>query len=174
VRLALSSQRASGPQSRSECRRHYRSTNRRTLRLWPASDRHPEVMSGDETPRSMQLLRWFPGYCVSTLVHVESIPVTIFAGLGKIKMSVSPVGKIAGWAWACIAGGGGLWLLCSRGPWPPTNGWFALFSGLAACPLLPWLLKRYAGMRVSGSVQFVVALLFFVAGRIALTVWPHQ
>ena len=33
---------------------------------------------------------------------------------------------IAGWAWFLIAGGGGFGILLLRGPWPPTNGWFAL------------------------------------------------
>ena len=89
------------------------------------------------------------------------------------KVSFPLVGQLAGWAWTIVAGGGGFGLLVSRGPWPPTNGWFALISGLAACPLVGWSLKKYAGMRVSGWMQFIVAVLFFVAGRIALTIWPH-
>jgi len=91
-----------------------------------------------------------------------------------MKLSSSLFGQIAGWAWAIVAGGGGLGLLISRGPWPPTNGWFALLSGLAACALLGWSLKKYARVRVSGWIQFFLAVFFFVAGRVALTVWPHQ
>ena len=61
--------------------------------------------------------------------------------------------QIAGWAWAALAGGGGLWLLWTRGPWPPTNGWFALFSGLAAWPLTATTLRALAGIKVSGLAQ---------------------
>jgi len=78
-----------------------------------------------------------------------------------------------GWAWTIAAGGGGLWLLFTRGPWPPTNGWFALLSGLAACPLLGWSLKRYAGVSLPASVQFFLAVAFFTAGHFALLIWPH-
>lgn len=78
------------------------------------------------------------------------------------------VGWIAAWAWAIVAGGGGLWLLWTNGPWPLTNGWFALFSGVSACPATGWLLRRYAGVAVSGYVRLAVAVLFFVAGRVAL------
>jgi hypothetical protein len=63
-----------------------------------------------------------------------------------------------------------LWLLWTKGPWPLTNGWFALFSGLAACPATAWLLKKYAGITVSGTARLATAALFFVAGRIALAV----
>jgi hypothetical protein len=74
-----------------------------------------------------------------------------------------------------MAGGRGLWLLFTRGPWPPTNGWFALFSALAACPLANWALKKYRGNGVSGWLQFATALFFFVAGNAAaLTIWPHS
>jgi hypothetical protein len=45
------------------------------------------------------------------------------------------LGLIAAWAWTVVAGGGGLLLLLEKGPWPLTNGWFALLSGIAACPL---------------------------------------
>ncbi len=83
---------------------------------------------------------------------------------------VATLGWIAAWAWAIIAGGGGLWLLWTSGPWRLTNGWFALGSGLAACPLTAWLLKRYAGLAVSGRVRFAVTLLIWVAGRIARAV----
>ena len=44
-------------------------------------------------------------------------------------------GCFVAWAWTIVAGGGGLGLIITRGPWPLTNGWFALFSGISACPL---------------------------------------
>jgi hypothetical protein len=91
------------------------------------------------------------------------------------RQSWSPLlAWIAGWAWTFVVGGGGLWLLYTRGPWPPTNGWFALFSGLAACPLVAWSLKKYTRINVSGWLQFAVAAFFFVAGHVALTIWPHN
>jgi hypothetical protein len=91
-----------------------------------------------------------------------------------MKLSIFSLSWFAGWAWTAVAGGGGLWLLFTRGPWPPTNGWFALISGLAACPLVAWSLKKYAGIRVSGWLQFAVAVLVFVTGHAALTIWPHR
>jgi hypothetical protein len=78
------------------------------------------------------------------------------------------VWTIAAWGWALLAGGGGAMLLFERGPWPLTNGWFALCSGLAACPATAWLLRRGFGLRLSGRVRLAVATFFFVAGRIAL------
>jgi hypothetical protein len=91
-----------------------------------------------------------------------------------MRFNVSLLGWMAGWAWTFVAGGSGLWLLLTAGPWPPTNGWFALVSGLAACPLVAWSLKKYAGIRVSGWLQFAVAVLVFVTGHAALTIWPHR
>lgn len=78
------------------------------------------------------------------------------------------VAWIVGWVWAIIAGGGGLWYLWSKGPWKLTNGWFALCSGLSACPLTSWLLKKYAGVKLTGWMQLGLALLFFAAGKLAL------
>lgn len=78
------------------------------------------------------------------------------------------LGWIVAWAWTIVAGGGGLWLLWTKGPWPLTNGWFALFSGLSACPAIPWLLRKYGGVTVSDYVRVGAAACFFVAGRIAL------
>jgi hypothetical protein len=90
-----------------------------------------------------------------------------------MRLSVSSLGWLAGLAWTLVAGGGGLWLMITRGPWPPTNGWFALLSGLAACPLVGWSLKKYAGISVSGWLQLALAAFFFVAGHFALIIWPH-
>jgi hypothetical protein len=80
------------------------------------------------------------------------------------------LGWIAAWVWTILAGGGGLRLLWTKGPLPLTNGWFALFSGLAACPLTAWLLKKCAGIAVSGRVRLAAAVFFFVAGKIALRI----
>src|SRR5438477_12055775 len=81
---------------------------------------------------------------------------------------------IAAWAWALLAGVGGLMLLIDRGPWPLTNGWFAMFSGIAACPLTARLLKRYARLVVPDYIQFAVALLIFIAGRVTVVVLLHR
>jgi hypothetical protein len=78
------------------------------------------------------------------------------------------LGLIAAWAWTVVAGGGGLLLLLEKGPWPMTNGWFALLSGMAACPLASWFLEKHAEVKISGRVRLAVAALFFIAGRIAL------
>jgi hypothetical protein len=75
---------------------------------------------------------------------------------------------IVAWAWAIVAGGGGFLLLLEKGPLPVTNGWFALLSGLSACPLTAWLLKRFAGVAVSGRVRLFTSAFFFGVGRIAL------
>jgi hypothetical protein len=84
--------------------------------------------------------------------------------------SCTALSWIAAWAWTIVAGGGGLLLLWTKGPWPLTNGWFALLSGVSACPATGWFLKKYAGITVSGYVRLAAAALFFVAGRIALAV----
>ena len=81
---------------------------------------------------------------------------------------------IGGWAWLFVAGIGGLALLVHQGPLPITNGWFAMFSGIAACPLLAWLLKRYSGVGVSAHVQFLAALLILIAGRISVVFVLHR
>lgn len=79
----------------------------------------------------------------------------------------------AGWIWTTVAGGGGLWLLYTNGPWPPTNGWFAVFSGFAACPLINKPLSKYSRPSAVGWAQFGAAALLFAAGRAALLIWPH-
>jgi len=79
-----------------------------------------------------------------------------------------------GWAWALFAGVGGLILLVHEGPLPITNGWFAMFSGIAACPLMAPLLKKGFGLNISGWLQFGVALLIMFAGRVAVVVILHR
>jgi hypothetical protein len=78
------------------------------------------------------------------------------------------------WAWALVAGVGGLMLLIEKGPLPITNGWFAMFSGIAACPLTASLLNKYAHVQVPGYIQFAVALLIFLAGRVAVVFLLHR
>ena len=80
------------------------------------------------------------------------------------------LGWLAAWAWTVIAGGGGLGLLITRGPLPLTNGWFALFSGVSACPLTAWLIKKYAGITLSSWVRFAIAFLIIVVGRLVLKI----
>jgi len=75
------------------------------------------------------------------------------------------------WGWTLMAGGGGLALLIMRGPLPLTNGWFAVFSGVAACPVTVLLLEKYTRLRVSGRTQFVAAALLFLAGRLAVALY---
>jgi len=86
---------------------------------------------------------------------------------------VAALGWLLAWVWALVAGGGGLWLLLTKGPLPLTNGWFALFSGVAACPLAATLFQKYLGITLSGPVRLTAATLFFAAGRIALLIGPR-
>ena len=81
---------------------------------------------------------------------------------------IRTLGWLAAWAWTIVAAGGGLWLLWTKGPWPLTNGWFALLSGVSVCPATAWLLEKFAGVTVSGYVRLAAAIFFFVTGRIAL------
>jgi len=106
-------------------------------------------------------LVWFVGCCASL-------------GEGKIKKIGSVLAWLAGWAWALLAGVGGLILLIHEGPLPVTNGWFAMFSGIAACPLSATLLRKHAGFSVAGWAQFAVALLIFLAGRVAVVLVLHR
>jgi hypothetical protein len=101
----------------------------------------------------------------------------MLSGLANLKhktMSRTGFGTVLGWivgrAWTMLAAGGGLWLLWTKGPWPLTNGWFALLSGISACPATGWMLKKCAGVTVSGYVRIGAAALFFIAGKIALAV----
>ena len=82
-------------------------------------------------------------------------------------MWVARLGSIAAWVWTLLAAGGGVMLLIERGPWPLTNGWFALLSGVAACPLTARLARRTLGIAVSGRVRFAAAALIWLAGQIA-------
>lgn len=76
-------------------------------------------------------------------------------------------GAIVAWGWTVLAAGGGAMLLIERGPWPLTNGWYALASGIAACPLTAQLITRIFSIRVSGRARFAAALLFWLAGQVA-------
>ena len=91
-----------------------------------------------------------------------------------MQKTLSVIAWLVAWGWALIAGVGGFLLLVHEGPLPITNGWFAMFSGIAACPLTARLLKRYARVVVPGYIQFAVALLIFVAGRVAVVVLLHR
>ena len=87
---------------------------------------------------------------------------------------LSVIAWLVGWGWAFIAGVGGFSLLVHEGPLPITHGWFAMFSGIAACPLTARLLKRYTRVVVPDYVQFAVALFIFVAGRVAVVILLHR
>jgi hypothetical protein len=91
-----------------------------------------------------------------------------------MRKTLSVIAWLVAWTWALIAGVGGLVLLIHEGPLPITNGWFAMFSGIAACPLTATLLKRYARLLVPDYVQLAVALLIFIAGRVAVVVVLHR
>jgi uncharacterized membrane protein len=80
------------------------------------------------------------------------------------------LGWALAWLWTIVAGGGGLWLLVTKGPLPLTNGWFALLSGIAACPLTASLMQRHLRVRVSGRMRIAAVVLIWIAGRIALIV----
>jgi hypothetical protein len=94
--------------------------------------------------------------------------------LGFLRKIVVVVAGCLSWTWALLAGIGGFALLVHQGPLPITNGWFAMFSGIAACPLTARLVNRYARIAVPLYVQFRVALLIFVAGRVAVVVLLHR
>lgn len=78
------------------------------------------------------------------------------------------LGTIIAWVWTVVCGGGGIEYLWDAGPMKLTHGWFALASGIAACPLTAWALKRYGGVHFSGWARFAAAALFIAAGRLAL------
>jgi hypothetical protein len=90
------------------------------------------------------------------------------------KRPLHLLGLVFAWAWAILAGGGGFGLILSEGPLPLTHGWYAMFSGVALCPLTAWLLKRYAAFEISYLARFLIALAIILTGRLALIVriWP--
>jgi hypothetical protein len=94
--------------------------------------------------------------------------------IAQMRTVWSVAALVMAWGWALVAGVGGLVLLIHQGPWPVTNGWFAMFSGIAACPLTATLLKSQTHISVSGRVQFAVALLIILAGRVAVVVLLHR
>jgi hypothetical protein len=83
------------------------------------------------------------------------------------RKALSALGITLGWIWTAIAGGGGLLMLIREGPWPLTNGWFALASGLCACPATAFALRRYVGLTPGWALPAAAATCF-IAGRIAL------
>ena len=85
-----------------------------------------------------------------------------------LSRSLPTVWSIAAWTWAIVSGGGGLLLIVEKGPLPLTNGWFALLSGIAVCPITAWFFKKYFGIVLSGRIRIAAAALFFIAGHIAL------
>jgi hypothetical protein len=93
---------------------------------------------------------------------------------GKEKRALGRTGKVVGWtalwAWSVAAGGGGFLLLLKNGPLPLTNGWFAMFSGIAACPLTAMLVKKLTGIAIPVWIWITAAALIFIAGRIALLI----
>ncbi len=95
-------------------------------------------------------------------------------GKGNMQRIGFLLAWLSAWAWALLAGVGGLILLIHEGPLPVTNGWFAMFSGMAACPLTATLLKKSADVSVAGWAQFVVAFLIFLAGRVAVVLVLHR
>ena len=109
---------------------------------------------------------------IAGFAFITIVSALILAGLGSRTALV--VVRIFAWAWALLAGVGGLVLLIHEGPLPITNGWFAMFSGIAACPLTATISKKYAHVTIPGYVQFLVALLIFIAGRIAVAVLLHR
>jgi hypothetical protein len=92
----------------------------------------------------------------------------------RLRTVLLAVAKAMAWIWALVAGIGGIALLIHEGPLPITNGWFAMVSGAAACPLTGLLLKKYAGLTIFISTQLAIALLIFIAGRIAVVVLLHR
>lgn len=84
------------------------------------------------------------------------------------------IGAIVAWFWFILAGCGGVGLMVVTGPWPPTHGWFAMFSGLAAWPVTAWASKKYLRVTLSGRVRLGAAAAFILAGRLALILlWPR-
>ena len=87
-----------------------------------------------------------------------------------IKQILQILGWVVAWGWGLLTIFGGLGLIITLGPWPPTNGWFALFSGLAAWPPTASALRRYCGINFPGWARFVVAFAIILLGRFALRI----
>ncbi|MGB6822514.1 MAG: hypothetical protein WBE21_10575 [Candidatus Acidiferrales bacterium] len=91
------------------------------------------------------------------------------------KRGAELIAATAAWFWFILAGCGGLGLIITTGPWPPTHGWFAMFSGLAGWPVTAWASKNYLRLRLSGRVRLGVAALIMLAGRLAVDfLWPRS
>jgi hypothetical protein len=90
-----------------------------------------------------------------------------------IKQILRYVGWVVAWGWGLLTIIGGLGLIITLGPWPPTDGWFALFSGLAAWPPTAWTLRRYRGINFPGSARFVAAFAIILLGRLTLKIEGH-
>jgi hypothetical protein len=78
----------------------------------------------------------------------------------------------AAWLWTLLAGVGGFLLLLRLGPWPLTNGWFAMFSGFFACAILPRMLDKAFRVRVRWPALIAVSAAIMIAGRIAVALYP--
>jgi hypothetical protein len=105
------------------------------------------------------------------MTKAEFVQMSVAAALRRIGFAIA---WIVAWGWALLAGVGGLILLIHQGPLPITNGWFAMFSGMAACPLSGVLLKKYAKVKVPIGAQLAIALLIMIAGRIAVVLVLHR
>jgi len=105
---------------------------------------------------------------VVTAAAVANRPATPLTRAGMV------FAQAVAWVWGVLLSIGGLALLMNEGPWPLTNGWFALCSGIAACPLTGLLLKRYAGIKVPLWAQLALALSIMIAGRIAVVFILHR
>lgn len=122
---------------------------------------------------TMQHLVLFAIYAVLLLAAVIAA-LTANKPATPLTRTGSVFAQAVAWVWGVLLSIGGLALLIDEGPWPLTNGWFAMFSGIAACPLTGWPLKRYAGIKVSLWVQLALALLISIAGRIAVVFILHR
>src|SRR3954447_23767081 len=60
------------------------------------------------------------------------VPVPATSVVAIIRRIGFAIALIVAWAWALLAGVGGLILLIHEDAWPITNGWFAMCSGVAA------------------------------------------
>ncbi|HUH94353.1 MAG TPA: hypothetical protein VL742_14570 [Casimicrobiaceae bacterium] len=90
------------------------------------------------------------------------------------KRGAELIAAIAAWIWFIVAGCGGLGLIITTGPWPPTHGWFAMLSGIAAWPVTAWASKKYLRVSLSWRVRLGAAAMVMLAGRLAVDfIWPR-